>query len=580
MTLSEIIFRFAEGFKKRKLSRNPSATLTDCKILPIHWEEVLNEIKELNFGTNNVPQPMVFGVIWPHWNESEIGWNKFLNGEETSATSTFKVKYRKSADISNDIRYSWELNRLTWLIPAAVYGREESKTECIEFMRNFLKYDLPGYGLRWNSMIELAMQSLSIQILASALGGQLGESDRESISGALSNRLYWLNNLPSRYSSGNNHRIAELVAQISILESMSESESSLSRQGELIKQLELQTSLDGLNAERASDYHLFVLDLLISLQLLWPNLARKDELGIISTKMCIATHKMRMSFQVWPSFGDSDEASLIGTLVAREDRAQFLESFCKNHFGAIGSGIVTFPDSGFTIVKKKMGKSDLSVLIDHGPIGFGRISAHGHADTMAIWLTLDELPLLVEAGTFSYHSNSDVRNLLRSGWLHNTITLNGESLSKPSGPFLWIPKHSAIGFLKTAHESTEFIEIAIGMKYPRSKQRKAGIATRIIKIGEEGVEIIDIARRVHSIESHFILAPYLGLHRDQPLNGYKFIAPTGQCLTISTNIGSKIVLSNVEISRAYGVLEPAYRVSIVGTEKNQIFLSVTKMELE
>jgi len=88
-------------------------------------------------------------------------------------------------------------------------------------------------------------------------------------------------------------------------------------------------------------------------------------------------------------------------------------------------------------------KAPIVLTFDHGPVGYLSIAAHGHADTLAIWLSAGSQPVIVDAGTYLYNSSRDLRDLFRHTSVHNTLTLEGIGSSRPSGPFNWATKANA-----------------------------------------------------------------------------------------------------------------------------------------
>ena len=89
------------------------------------------------------------------------------------------------------------------------------------------------------------------------------------------------------------------------------------------------------------------------------------------------------------------------------------------------------------------GKAPAVLIFDHGPVGYLSIAAHGHADTLAVWLSIGDQPVFVDAGTYLYHSDRAMRDAFRSTAVHNTLTLGGVASSRPSGPFNWATKANA-----------------------------------------------------------------------------------------------------------------------------------------
>jgi uncharacterized heparinase superfamily protein len=89
------------------------------------------------------------------------------------------------------------------------------------------------------------------------------------------------------------------------------------------------------------------------------------------------------------------------------------------------------------------GKTPAVLTFDHGPVGYLSIAAHGHADTLAVWLSIGDQPVFVDAGTYLYHSSKALRDAFRHTAVHNTLTLGGFASSRPSGLFNWATKANA-----------------------------------------------------------------------------------------------------------------------------------------
>ena len=86
------------------------------------------------------------------------------------------------------------------------------------------------------------------------------------------------------------------------------------------------------------------------------------------------------------------------------------------------------------------GEAPAILTFDHGPLGYLSIAAHGHADSLAVWLSAGSQPIFVDAGTYRYHSRKALRDGLRDTAVHNTLTLRGFASSRPSGLFNWATK--------------------------------------------------------------------------------------------------------------------------------------------
>jgi hypothetical protein len=101
-----------------------------------------------------------------------------------------------------------------------------------------------------------------------------------------------------------------------------------------------------------------------------------------------------------------------------------------------------FPDGGYAVVEGEAGRASLRALFDAGPLGFGTLAAHGHADALSLLVRLGD-DLLIDPGTGSYHGDPDWREELRGTRAHNTVEIDGQDQSERRGLFLWGRKAEA-----------------------------------------------------------------------------------------------------------------------------------------
>jgi len=580
MGLAEVFFRLIDIFNKFALSLSPKGPKHEFAHIDFDWRCIQNS--QFNVRKNHdAPideSILIYGKEWTVCNQEGVNWEGLLSGFDSKSIRTFKVRYRNSGKLEDDIRFSWELNRMTWVYPLAFSTEESKNLKALEYLRDFLKSDQPGYGLRWNSMIELAVQSISLLALSSRLAQYLTAADKEMLQNSLSSRYKWLQKLPSRYSSNNNHRIAELTALIFLAESAGFQKSSYRYQGHLMSELERQTLQDGFNAELSPGYHLFVLELIIVLCKLFPEMKFISEFSSSAFKMLSVAQSIERINQLWPDFNDSDDAMLFSVLVPSGNRIEFLADFFGVRSFDETRKLLTLPEAGYTFLQHAFKNSHLSIAIDHGDIGFGAIAAHGHADSLALWLVINKIPVLVESGTYSYHSNLTLRNYLRSGIAHNTITIDHESLSSPEGPFLWNPKNCAQSDLVKAEYDSKKGFIQVIAKYKKTKKYGAGTAVRTVSIDDDCLTIADSATSGMSLESHFILSPAFQLKERSGDVRFLFSNGDGIVFTVSCDPQSTISIMPVDISPSYGVLEKSCRVTVHGRSGNMTQFRFDEME--
>ncbi|PFD21568.1 hypothetical protein CN269_29675, partial [Bacillus thuringiensis] len=95
---------------------------------------------------------------------------------------------------------------------------------------------------------------------------------------------------------------------------------------------------------------------------------------------------------------------------------------------------------GYSVINNK----DTFLVFDTGPLGFGGLAAHGHADALNIIYNYKNKPVLVEPGTYIYNIESEWRDYFRRTDVHNTLSVSGDNQSEMQGPFLWGKKANAI----------------------------------------------------------------------------------------------------------------------------------------
>ncbi len=134
----------------------------------------------------------------------------------------------------------------------------------------------------------------------------------------------------------------------------------------------------------------------------------------------------------------------------RSDKAVEVTEGATKHFSGGGGAVsdtstrdpsvcvdaTTFPDGGYYILRNRK----ISVIMDAGPLGYGPLAAHGHADCLSIIVSAFGRRILDDPGTFRYHGDADLREVLRATAAHNTLTLDDRSQSIPAGLFIWTKK--------------------------------------------------------------------------------------------------------------------------------------------
>jgi hypothetical protein len=103
-----------------------------------------------------------------------------------------------------------------------------------------------------------------------------------------------------------------------------------------------------------------------------------------------------------------------------------------------------FPDGGCYVLGSAFETPrEIRIVADAGPLGYREIAAHGHADALSFTLSVGGLELLIDPGTYAYHTEGAWRAYFRGTAAHNTLRIDRTDQSQPGGNFMWLRKARA-----------------------------------------------------------------------------------------------------------------------------------------
>ena len=389
----------------------------------------------------------------------------------------FAVPYRDEAAVGN-IKYIWEPSRhhhLTMLASAYYLTSDERYARRVaEHLASWWRENPFMRGPHWISGIELGVRLISWawvrQLLQDWQGAPALFEDNELFVTQLHAHQYWLSQFPSRGSSANNHLIAEAAGQFvaaCVFPFFSDSARWRAQSSStLAHEAVAQTLACGSNGELATDYHGFVLELLLAAAVqgeasehplddaVWTTMCRMSDalaamlddrarpprqgdgddgiglllddhggnrwLGLLATGA-----RLFGELPWWPDLPEPDLRTFVLTdgirariVAARPERRPYQLD---------GAGQTFLVDSDRAVWCR----------CDHGPHGFGRIAAHAHADALSLECRIGGVDVLADPGTYCYHGDPRWRAFFRSTLAHNTLRLFARDQSASGGPFLW-----------------------------------------------------------------------------------------------------------------------------------------------
>ena len=304
----------------------------------------------------------------------------------------------------------------------------------------------------------------------------------------------------SRYSSANNHLIGELSGLFvgCVTWPFWPDTAKWQRVAKIGLEREAlrQNAADGVNREQAISYQQFVLDFLLLAGLA----GRENDDAFsqpywrrIESMLEFLAAVMDVNGNV-PMIGDADDGyavrlsqeaafcpyrSLLATGAALFERGDFrakagqlddktrwlLGAASDKAYSEIPVNVAALPvrrefrEGGYYVLGSEFETPrELRVVVDAGPLGYLSIAAHGHADALAFTLSVGGREILIDPGTYAYHTQKKWRDYFRGTAAHNTVTVDGENQSEIGGNFLWLRKANAVCELwETGSKSDRFV---------------------------------------------------------------------------------------------------------------------------
>jgi uncharacterized heparinase superfamily protein len=396
-----------------------------------------------------------------------------------ASTPSFDINVRSTESETGDVKYVWEPNRLQMLHPlAAIIARsddERARLAGFAVIASWVRANPPYRGVNWRSTIEVALRFVSLTLFVAGLRPtSLSVDHRVMIRRLAVAHARFLMAFPSLYSSANNHRIAEglgLFLAGALLPDLKEARAWLDEGRRIIEvQGERQILCDGVSVEQSPTYQAFSMELLA-----FAAQVAKD-LGTPLSQNVIDRLSRGAEFLSWladenglvPAIGDDDEGRVIAMPPDREDRyvasivaavagltqrgnlaiphdPHLRDVIFDSPQGSLvaNEGLRVFERGGVSINNESINGRRIHLVFDHGQLGLLPLAAHGHADALAIWLTIDGEPVFVDAGTYRYFSGAQVRTALREGPAHNSLVIQELSPSRAATAFSWKTKANA-----------------------------------------------------------------------------------------------------------------------------------------
>lgn len=564
----------AETFRKKICSPNIFSPFID----------VVKEDKELiNKIINKADRVMeneykIFDQTYKFNNT--IKWNISENKE------TYPYKHFTKIPLTQkkygDIKYNWELNKMTFLqdLALAYFFTKDEKysSKVLELIESWIDSNPPEFGVMWANDQEISYRVISILFSLNII--------EKSFSEVMINKIYWLliesgnhinkeikytiNNVP------NNHIIGATTGLViigKVLNGFYDDSLLWYKKGLNImkKAIDLLFNDDGSYKLYSTNYHLVSLNFILLFLLFIDHDDIDQKLKNKIEKMFQCLEKISLENYTLPQIGAWDSARTLSIFQIKESSIyELILSFkiitnFKGRFDSNYNVEKVYPlrlANGINIIKN--GNSVLYFLTGEQPEYTQR-----HADHLSfIWFYKNE-EIIGDSGNYKYNVDIKWNHAFRGGKFHNTVYVNDQYVTEPLLNFR---------FTKYANSSLKIIRENVVEAIIKNKDY-----THVRKLflrNEKQLEIIDnISTNKHNNKLNFFFN--IPIFNEYTINNnkdqIKFINPKYYLIfdfgfkigNIFINYGNESECLGWKSSR-YGEKHPSFHLNVETNQKNQV----------
>lgn len=497
--------------------------------------------------------------------------------EWTSKNNDKKVLwYKENIKKYGDVKYTWEINRLQFLLPLALNGEEEN---AIVLLEKWIEDNPFEFGINWSSNLEVAIRSVSILNL-------LTYSNKKKYWEKYKNILYFHGKHlfgDIKYTEKcipNNHLIGEAAALYCLSKVLNTDESFKweNKAKNILENHIFHIQNDGTYIEASLSYHKFVLQMYIIVIIyskVFKNNFLVDEILEKIEKSYIFLKSVEKPDKSYTDFGDNDDGyfykaklknkfyefvdsleTLLGVGVIKGE-IQILEDIYKVSLNE--NKIMDYKEKNFfENGKYYIYKNEDNYLFFNNQ----KQVYHSHSDGLSIEMSINGVNLLSDSGTYLYNGNKEKRNYYRGTKAHNTVWL-GEDQSKQVGSFRWI--NSAKNLLEVVYnDKIKIIEGKIETLSGKEHKRQVSFDENF-----KNIKVIDKIKNTKKIELNWHFSKNVNIVQIE--NNIILIKKMDYLLEIKCDFKYEIKILKSKISKEYGVEEERINLKIANKEEKNYY---------
>lgn len=378
--------------------------------------------------------------------------------------------YEKEKDRGYDVKFPWELSRMSFLIPVARRYLLENKKEHLDYVHDVLydwkKNNPLANSVNWYPM-EVSVRSINLVQLREIL--LLREEAAQTVD--LLNEILILHgvflwrNIEFTDVRGN-HYAANLTALLLLGNIFNGFYGEANRWkkyalAKIEKEFHLQFIGDGVNFEKSTSYHRLVVEFFLICFLVMHRMGIEINLETkeVFKNACMFIKDVAKPNLQAPIIGDNDSASVflnecislnnhatllqLASLLLKEptlsiDTETYIstvelfglkEGHKFSGLPGFNKKLFLYPRGGFCIVKDEKNY----FITDVGEVGMKGRGGHGHNDLYSFELMLNGKDIIVDPGCYTYTGDLKLKNEMKSSRYHNILTVDDEEIAPMVG---------------------------------------------------------------------------------------------------------------------------------------------------
>lgn len=502
MSMPEIPWRVCEKLKKA-VDKQRKFVCPKTKIIPRQSLFLLSKNVTPQSLHKNFPQETKYHLsIAEHAiknNYSAFGYNLTFNNKSnwhTDPVTQLQWPLKFWGDINyrdkqfGGPKFVWEINRLYCLSSLTISYRitKQSKyaDKIINIIISWIKTNPYPKGVNWTSGIEVGVRLVNVIWALSFLQDySITNVGQKAIDSFIWFHAIHLHRYPSKFSSANNHLLAEGLGlfMAGIYFPNLKPSRQWFKKGKNILENEISRQIlpDGGSFEYSTTYLSFVFDFFLFFKIISDQNKIKYSQQI-DTRLKSACSFIKSLMDInskIPNIGDQDSAILVDFGISNmENLSSILNTgsilFDKKFQTTSQTDLKTFiltgnfcnflpvaeqikkrtigdnrllktsspyfqlhKHSGIAIIRDDVNNNEILFTGNATPMGMPPLYAHGHLDALSFTLTICGLEFFVDPGTYLYHSGGEWRRYFRSTAAHNTLRLNMKDMSEQPGDFMF-----------------------------------------------------------------------------------------------------------------------------------------------